>query len=156
MDEAHLKIPRCCPSFVRVLEPDPQDFLRILISDRNVITTPFKVPEPARGEHQICFGVVTYGSASTNCRTIEQLFRDRPWDLSWGFSGAGQQNWLVQGLVSDDVARILVFLGSGTRWAAPLRDNATIFRIPRAKFPVRLVAYDREGRVIAVQTISGG
>ncbi len=156
VDEAHVRIPHCCPSFVRVLEPDPQDFLRILVSDRSIITTPFRVPTPAKGEHQICFGVVTYGSASTNCRTIEQLFRERPWDLSWGFSGAGQQIWLVQGLVSDDVARIEVFLGSGAHWKAPVRDNATVFRIARAKFPARLVAYDNEDRVIAVQTISGG
>lgn len=158
VDEAHVSLPRCCPSFVRVLEPDPHDFLRILVSDRTIIETPFNVPKPkvGRGEHQICVGIVTHGSATTNCRTIEQLFRERPWDLSWGFSGGGQQIWLVQGLVSDDVARIEVFLGTGTHWAAPLRDNATIFRIPRAKFPARVVAYDREGRVIGVQTISGG
>ncbi len=158
VDEAHVRIPRCCPSFVRVLEPDPQDFLRILVSDRTIVETPFNVPKAkvGRGEHQICVGIVTHGSAATNCRTIEQLFRDRPWGLSWGFSGGGQQIWTVEGLVSDDVARIEVFLGTGVHWQAPLRDNATIFRVPRAKFPARIVAYDRDGRVIAVQTVRGG
>ena len=157
-DDAHVKIRRCCPSFVRVLEPDPQDFLRILVSDRTIMDTPSTFPKPKvqPGEHQICVGIVTHGSASTNCRTIEQLFRDQPWGLSWGFSGGGQQIWLVEGLVSDDVARIEVFLGTGVHWQAPLRDNATIFRIPRAKFPARVVAYDRDGRVIGVQTIQGG
>jgi hypothetical protein len=158
VDEAHVSLPRCCPSFVRVLEPDPQDFLRLLVSDRTIIEMPFKAPKPnvGPGEHQICLGIVTHGSAAANCRTIEQLFRDRPWDLSWGFSGAGQQIWMVEGLVSDDVARIEVFLGTGVHWQAPLRDNATFFRVPRAKFPARIVAYDRDGRVIAVQTIRGG
>ena len=141
-----------------MLEPDPQDFLRILVSDRTIIEMPFNMPKAKlrRGEHQICIGIVTHGSAVTGCRTIEQLFRDRPWDLTSGFSGGGQQIWTVQGLVSDDVARIEVFLGTGVHWQAPLRDNATIFRIPRAKFPARIVAYDRDGRVIAVQTIRGG
>jgi hypothetical protein len=158
VDEAHVRIPRCCPSFVRVLEPDPKDFLRILVSDRTIIDTPSTLPKPKvqPGEHRICVGIVTYGSAATGCRTIEELFRDRPWDLSWGFSGAGQQIWMVEGLVSDDVARIEVFLGTGVHWQAPLRDNATIFRVPRAKFPARIVAYDRDGRVIAVRTIRGG
>ena len=154
--EAHLRISHCCPSFARVLEPDPQDFLRLVVADRSIISTPFNVPAVPRGEHQLCFGEVTHGSASTSCRTIEERFRDGPWDLSWGFSGGGQQIWLVDGLVSDDVARIEVFLGTGAHWQAPLRDNATIFRIPRAKFPARVVAYDRDGRVIGVRTIRGG
>jgi hypothetical protein len=75
--------------------------------------------------------------------------------LSSGFSGGGQQIWLVSGLASDDVARIEVFVGDGRHWPAPLRDNATAFRVQRAKFPVRVVAYDRGGRVIAVRTIRG-
>jgi hypothetical protein len=63
---------------------------------------------------------------------------------------------IVSGRASDDVARIEVFLGDGRHWTAPLRDNATGFRVQRAKFPVRVVAYDRAGRVIDVRTISGG
>jgi len=59
-------------------------------------------------------------------------------------------------IASDDVSRIEVFLSNGERWRAPLRDNATAFRIQRAKFPARFVAYDAAGRVIDVKTIRGG
>ena len=62
----------------------------------------------------------------------------------------------MSGLASDDVARIEVFLGNGERWQAPLRDNVTAFRLQRAKFPARIVAYDDAGRVIDVKTIRGG
>ena len=90
------------------------------------------------------------------CREPDQLFRLGPLELTWGFSGAGQQTWIVSGVASDDVARIEVFLGNGERWRAPLRDNATAFRIQRAKFPARIVGYDAAGRVIDVKTIRGG
>jgi len=78
-----------------------------------------------------------------------------PLELTWGFSGGGQQFWIVSGVASDAVARIEVFLGNGERWRAPLRDNATAFRVQRAKFPVRIVGYDAAGRVIDVKTIRG-
>jgi hypothetical protein len=154
--QAHLKMQGCCRGYARVVQPDPGDFLRVLISDRFTSPIPRRVPRPKRGEHRICFGVLTRGGFGESCTTLENLFREGPLALSWGFSGAGEQLWLVEGLASDDVTRIEVFLASGEHWQAPLRDNATIFRVQRAKFPARIVAYDAGGRVIAVRTIRGG
>jgi hypothetical protein len=65
-------------------------------------------------------------------------------------------DWIVDGIVSDDVARVVVFLSTGERRRAPLRDNVVIVRVSAAKFPARVVGYDAAGRVIDVLTIGGG
>lgn len=103
----------------------------------------------------ICVGLVTRGDFGVGCRGRNKVFERGPLDHTWGFSGGGQQSWIVSGLASDDAERIEVFLGNGERWRAPLRVNATAFRIQRAKFPARVVAYDDAGRVIDVKTIRG-
>jgi hypothetical protein len=115
------------------------------------------IPRPSP-ENAICHGLVSAGGFGAGCTELENLFRTGvgPLALSWGFSGAGQQISIVSGLVSDDVVRIEVFQGDGRRWRAPLRDNATAFRVQRAKFPIRVVGSDAEDRAIAVRTIRGG
>jgi hypothetical protein len=95
--QAHLKIQGCCRGYARVIQPDPDDFLRVLISDRFTSPIPRRVPLPTRGEHRICFGALTRGGFGQSCTTLENLFRAGPVALSWGFSGAGQQLWLVEG-----------------------------------------------------------
>ena len=160
--QAHLNIRGCCHGYIRVIQPDAADFLLMLISDHSPTPIPpstrrrLSIPKPKPGEHRICLGAYTNGSLGSGCTTVEKLFREGPLALSWGFSGGGQQLWVVEGLASDDVSRIEVFLGTGEHWRAPLRDNATVFRIQRAKFPVRIVAYDAGGHVIAIRTIRGG
>lgn len=145
----------CCTGFVRVIYPDPNDFLGVVIGDKTLWRAPphpgFAIPEDA-----ICVGLVSRGGVGSGCRDPDRLFGLGPLELTWGFSGAGQQTWIVSGIASDDVTRIEVFLGNGERWRAPLRGNATAFRIQRAKFPARVVAYDAGGRVIDVKTIQGG
>jgi hypothetical protein len=143
----------CCTGFVRVIHPDPGDFLAVAIGDRTLVP---HLPRRARvpGLNAICVGELTPGGLGAGCG-LHGLFSEGPLALSWGFSGAGQQFWVVSGVVSDDVARIEVFQGDGRRWAAPLRDNATAFRVLRAKFPIRIVAYDSAGRVIAIKTLRG-
>ncbi|MBA2385273.1 MAG: hypothetical protein H0V68_11520 [Actinobacteria bacterium] len=144
----------CCIGFVRVIYPDPDDFLAVAVGDKTLLS--LHAPRRARlGEDTICVGLISRGGVGTGCRDGERLFDRGPLALSWGFSGGGQQNWIVSGVASDDVDRIEVFLGNGERWRAPLRDNATAFRIQRAKFPARLVGYDDAGRVIGVETIRG-
>ena len=144
----------CCTGFVRVIYPDPDDFLGVAIGDRTLWR-----PAPSFGpripKDAICVGLVSRGGFGVGCRGRNKIFERGPLDLTWGFSGGGQQSWIVSGLASDDVERIEVFLGNGERWRAPLRDNATAFRIQRAKFPARVVAYDDAGRVIDVKTIRG-
>jgi hypothetical protein len=143
----------CCSGFVRVIHPDPGDFLAVAIGDRTLVP---HLPRRARvpGLNKICVGELTRGGLGAGCG-LHGLFNSGPLALSWGFSGAGQQSWVVSGVVSDDVARIEVFQGDGRHWPAPLRDNATAFRIQRAKFPARIVAYDTAGRVIDIKTLRG-
>lgn len=155
-DEAGLTRNRaCCAGFVRVVYPDPGDFLGVAVGDRTLWAGP-RSPRFTVGEDAICHGLVTRGGSGAGCEPRSKLFAEQPLRLGWGFSGAGQQIWIVSGLASDDVARLRVFLGSGEEWDAPLRDNVTAFRVQRAKFPVRIVAYDEAGRIIDVQAIRGG
>lgn len=151
----------CCSGFVRVVYPDPDDFLGVAIGDKTLsprlsLPRSSPVPFPPVADDAVCVGVVTRGGLGTGCKSMQRLFSTGPLHLTWGFSGGGQQIWLVSGLASDDVAGIEVFQGDGTSWQAPLRDNATAFRVQRAKFPVRIVAYDNAGRVVDVKTIRGG
>ena len=146
----------CCTGFVRVVYPDPDDFLGVAIGDKTFVRGSPAFPGRSIPEEAICVGLVSRGGFGGGCRDLEQLFERTPLAVTWGFSGGGQQIWIVSGVASDDVARIEVFLGNGERWRAPLRDNATAFRVQRAKFPARVVAYDAAGRVIDVRTISGG
>ena len=142
----------CCAGFVRVIYPDPGDFLGVTVGDKTLWAAPQSSRFPRVGDDSICFGLLTRGTSSAGCAP-RPLFKERPLHLGWGFAGGGQQIWIVSGLVSDDVARLRVFLGDGGQWDAPLRDNATAFRVQRAKFPVRLVAYDEADRIVGNQVI---
>jgi hypothetical protein len=146
----------CCTGFARIVYPDPDDFLGVAIGDETLASYRALPPGgPGLAANAICIGLVSGSGFGVGCRDSDRLFGAGPLDLSWGFSGGGQQTWIVSGVASDDVARIEVFLGNGEHWRAPLRDNATAFRIQRAKFPARIVGYDDAGRVIYVRTIRG-
>jgi hypothetical protein len=133
---------RITGDFARVIQPDPDDFLRMLVANND--------------RREICTSLITRGGIGGGCTRLSRLFAGGPLALSSGFSGAGQQYWLVSGLVSDEVARVVVFLSTGERRRAPLRDNVVIVRVSAAKFPARVVGYDAAGRVIGVLTIGGG
>jgi hypothetical protein len=55
----------------------------------------------------------------------------------------------LRGVAADGVARITAFTADDARFSLPLRHNAFTARIGRTQFPVRLVAYDARGRVVA-------
>jgi hypothetical protein len=69
--------------------------------------------------------------------------------------GSNNQYVTIVGLASDDVARLRLYLATGEYVPVPLRDNAYIAEASLAKYPLRLVAYDREGRVIGARTLRG-
>ena len=71
-----------------------------------------------------------------------------------GADGLSQYDTLV-GLASDDVARITAYLSNGQRQSVALKNNAYFAQLARNGFPVRLVAYDREGRIIGLRTVRG-
>jgi hypothetical protein len=81
------------------------------------------------------------------------MFAFEPFSLgSWLASGSDQYSYF-SGLVSDDVARLEIFLTNGTIENVPLKDNAFAVPVARALFPVRVVAYDSASRIIGLETI---
>lgn len=129
--------------FARVIQPDPADFLRLVVAER------------AGRPNEICMYLLTRGGIGGGCNPIGQAFARGPLLASWGFSGAGQQFWTFQAVATDLVARVEVFLATGERRPLPFRDNVVLGRIPPVKMPARVVAYDADGRVIGVWTIRG-
>lgn len=126
-------------AFARLIQPDPRDVLRMVVARR------------AGMPDELC--TITYPSGGGTCAGFADLFRGGPLRLSWGFSGAGQQFWTVEGLASDDVARVEAFLATGERRPLPLVDNVVLGRVPAVKLPARIVGYDARGAVISVSTI---
>jgi hypothetical protein len=97
----------------------------------------------------LCITTVDRGSMGGGCSPLARLFDKSP--LSVGMSGSGPSQYtLVTGVADDDVARIAAYLGDGAVSPVALRDNAFIVRVARGAFPLRIVAYDADGKVIAV------
>jgi hypothetical protein len=65
-----------------------------------------------------------------------------------------QQSMLVSGVASDSVSRIDLFLNEGERWRVPLKDNVFVISVPRTAFPAKLVGYDTQGKVVAIQDLT--
>jgi hypothetical protein len=136
--------------FAREVRPDPGSLYRFVVSIGRG-TLPF-----ANGpEALVCNSLLTHGSSGTGCAPLARLFARGPLSFSVGWLG-GSQTATFSGLASDDVARIELFLADGERLRAPLADNAFFVQGSRAAFPARLVAFDRDGRVIEVKTFASG
>jgi hypothetical protein len=95
------------------------------------------------------------GGAGGGCAVRADLFKTEPFNVGGGFSSGSDQFMTLNGLASDDVARIVAFLANGQTMKVPLRDNTFLVDVARSKTPVRLVAYDAHGRVIGIQAPNG-
>lgn len=138
--------------FARVVAPDPNGLARVALGLVDVERDPrWVLPRPA-GE-QLCSILHLLPSAQLGtCGTIRGFFAHRPLTFSLSGGPGGSQYTVLHGLASDDVARLEVFLATGERVAVPLADNAYVLEVARTKFPIRLVAYDDAGRIVAIQT----
>jgi len=140
--------------FARVVKPDPVGHARVALGLVDVQRDPaWMLPRPT-GE-QFCSILsalpdVTLGS----CGPVGSLFAHKPVTFSVSGSLGGSQYQVLHGLASDDVARLEVYLATGERLAVPLTDNVFAMEIARTKFPIRLVGYDADGRVVAIWTAS--
>ena len=136
----------------RVLTPDPQGHTRIVVAI--VDAEPGGPFSPAEAKNRLCIGVFTADRGGlTGCGTrLGELFARGPVFAHQLGLGAGNQYTTFDGLASDDVARLEMFLATRERIAVPLRDNAFVLEVARTKFPARLVAYDDRDRVIWVET----
>ena len=54
-------------------------------------------------------------------------------------------------MASDEVARLEAFTATGNAIPVPLVDNSYLIEIAKARFPVKIVAYDSQGRVIGIE-----
>lgn len=137
--------------FARVVTPDPAGRARVALGLVDVRPDPAWVLPRPTGE-QVCTILSFIPDAQLGtCGPVGSLFRNAP--VTWSLSGGpgGSQYVVVHGLASDDVARLELFLATGERLAIPLTDNTYALEVPRTKFPIRIVGYDAEGRVVAIQ-----
>jgi hypothetical protein len=130
--------------FARLIQPDPSDFVRFAVVG---VSPTDSLTDPDAG---VCIDQVQQQTISSGCNSLARTFEHGPLDASLEGSGMSQYS-LVSGLASDDVARIAAYLGNGDVVPVPLLDNVFLTRVARADYPLRIVAYDSAGRVIAVQ-----
>lgn len=128
----------------RLLQPDPNDFVRMIVAG---VSPSGAMSDPQAG---ICIGQVEGSGVGSSCRQASDVFAHGPLWLTIGGNGMSQYS-VLSGLASDDVARIAAYLGNGDVVPVALAHNAFVARIARAQFPLRVVAYDTSGLVIAVQ-----
>lgn len=127
--------------FGRVLTPDPGRPLRMVLT--------LNAHRPGGPVAGLCTWVVSRAGAAGGCSLYPEIFASTP--FSGGMTGGGSGGFVtVDGVVSDDVERLEAVLADRQRVDVPLADNVYAVDLPRAKLPARLVAYDSEGRVIAV------
>lgn len=127
--------------FGRLIQPDPKSADRIAV----VLTDSYF---DYKG-HGLCLVMGSGDDAISTCGARSRLFKHDP--LYVGGRGFGSDQFsLFSGLASDDVAQIKLFLASGETVDVPLTDNVFLVRVGRAAYPIRLVAYDDQQRVIGV------
>lgn len=135
--------------FARLLTPDPASHMRVLVA---IGTLPHSVRPTERA---LCFFLVSGGGAGGGCNALDDPFPRGPITVSQTIREGGDQYATLHGLASDDVARVQLFLANGETQPVALRDNAWIAQVARADHPVRVVAYDRDDRIIGVETMPG-
>jgi hypothetical protein len=128
--------------FGRVLTPDPSRPLRVALT-----LNAHRAGGPVAG---ICATTVLRDGAGGGCSPYPGVFASSP--IAAGeFAASGTQQFIdVGGMASDAVARLRVLLENRQWVDVPLADNTFAVELPLAHLPARLVAYDRDGRVIGV------
>jgi hypothetical protein len=136
--------------FARLVTPDPDSSMRMLVA---VAPTPSEARRP--GQRFLCAFLVSGSGAGGGCNLLDDAFSVAPFWLGESIAEGGDQYATLSGLASDDVARLELFLATGESRPIPLHDNAWAIQAARAARPYRVVAYDREGRIIGIQDMGG-
>lgn len=140
------------PTFARAVRPDPALNAYVLVATGRM-SAPFSEPRTVT----CVFLFAADRGDGGGCSPPNRLFEENGHIVSWLLiPHGGDQHSSVHGLVSDAVERLAVFFASGQRLDVPVKDNAFVVEAPRAAYPARLVAYDQDGRVIAIQDVSEG
>jgi hypothetical protein len=135
------------PLFERVIAPDPRSLLREVVSIERL-----KISAQSPPQTDVCYTLLAGPTGGAGCDPLDQLFTHGPINASQSVGASGDQFETIDGVASDDVKDVEVFLASGEQIAVPLADNTFIVRVDRTKFPARLVAYDAKHEVIGVET----
>jgi hypothetical protein len=99
----------------------------------------------------ICLVVVADGRGM-GCNTRDAFFALGPLNVMTT-GGGGAEGMVVAGAAADGIAKLTVFGSDGQTLAVSLRDNLFATRVALSQFPIRLVGYDRDGRVAAIRTL---
>ena len=94
--------------------------------------------------------IVFQRGPSSSCTAGREFWSLGP--LNVLLSSEGDEFVRVSGVAADGVERVTVFLSSGERQWAALKDNLFTTLVPAAEFPARIVAYNRRDRVVGVLT----
>jgi hypothetical protein len=137
--------------FGRVIQPDPQNRIRVGLSLWHVSRA--RVMHSMKKGSYLCTSTIVGNGSSGGCSTPAEIFAHSPVSMGLVTYGGGNQYSILSGVASDDVVRLRLYLGTGEVSTVPLRDNVFVTQISRAKFPFRLVGYDRDGHVIAVDSM---
>lgn len=97
-----------------------------------------------------CLIVYQRGGPSSSCSPGREFWSRGP--LNVLLSTEGDQFVRISGVAADGVERVTVFLANGERQPAAFKDNLFTTLVPAAEFPVRIVAFNRRGRVVGVLT----
>ncbi len=128
--------------FGRVIAPDPGQPLRVAVT--------LSTSRHGGKAIGICTWLVMHGGAGGGCSRRADLFSRGPITLGTGLAGGSDEFATASGLVSDDVARLVAYLRNGQTLGVPLADNVYAIQLPRAELPAKLVAYDKQGRIIGI------
>ncbi len=145
--------------FGRVLNPNPSVPARYAITLSKPDRHPPFLGLQSRGP-VVCGWTVAGSGAGAGCGSLNGLFSRGPISAGSFLANGSDEFMLVSGFVSDDVHRLVAYLATGGTQQLAVVHNAFLASIARARFPIRLVAYDTEGRIIGVASpltdIGGG
>jgi hypothetical protein len=137
--------------FHREITPDRSAPERMVVSVRPAGNAYFG--GRLRNKLQVCAEVVGGRLAGAGgCWPAGRLFSTAPFSLGI-LTQPGGQTVTIAGLASDDVAKLTLYLATGRSVRVPLHDNGYLTSAVKADYPLRLVAYDSEGRIIGVKTL---
>jgi hypothetical protein len=132
--------------FGRVIAPDPSQPIRVAVA--------LSTSRHGGKAIGVCTDVIVHGAAGGGCAVRAQLFARGPLAGPGTMLVNGSDEFAtVDGLASDDVAKIVAFLANRRTQPVPLADNVYAVQIARSKLPAKLVAYDNVGRVIDIAPV---
>lgn len=136
--------------FGRVIQSDPDDPIRVGVATADA--TGFTRGHAITG-NALCvvdFQPLTRAAGSVACS---------PEPFQHG--GLMLGGWLASpithfnGLAADGITRVVLYLASGRKVEAALKDNVFAVAVPQAELGGELVGYDAKGRVAAIEPLPG-